>query len=173
MIVKIENLCEFKGDGSLRRREFWKPEVRVLGSEVAFEEGNIVYSICVVMRGSLWLDGVFVAKWAKEDPRSFATCLRSSPYYGELCVVLLSASPKYLENLEEIYRALYRPLVVFHKRGEGLYEVVNSAGLTSGELHSLLKVCSGPRGPEALKLAEMLIPTVKELALAWKALNSS
>jgi len=145
----------------------------VLGADAAFEEGNSVFSICVVMRGALWLDGVFVAKWVKGDLTSLAECLKASPYYGELTAIFLPSPLISSEDLEALWQRLKRPVALFSRESGNVYEAVKSIGLTDPDFQSLLKACSGPEGPEALRLARMLAPLVKELARAWKGLNLS
>jgi len=143
-----------------------KPEIRILGVEEALELGEDILTTCVVMRGSLQLDGVFVSLHRKGDPRSLALSLKTSPYFKELRVVMLSSKLLDQASLDEVYEVLRLPTMLLSHDGMK-WRLLRFKGLNTEEASSILSIASSDEGPEALRLARMLSPMVKELANSW------
>ena len=144
-----------------------KPEVRVLGAERAASIGGRQLAACVVMKGSLWLDAVFLVGYSDVD--SLAEALKSTPHYHELRFLALSSSITGASELPRLHGLLGLPVMLF-TRAEGGWRLVAYEGLSEVEVGEVLRVASGPEGPEALRLASAIAPIVRGLVEHWQPL---
>ena len=146
----------------------WKPEVRIVGVEAAGVRGDYQLCVCVVVRGSSWIDGSFTLWWRVSDVASLVRGIKSSPFYEELTAVVFSSSLPLRGRVHEVASSLEKPaLLVAGVEGS----LVECSGLSVEEAESLLRTCRGPFGVEALRLASLLAPLAKALYDAWKPLN--
>jgi len=141
-----------------------KPEVRVLGAERAASIGGLQLAACVVMKGSLWLDAVFLIGYGDVD--GLASAIKSTPHYHELRFLALSSSILGASDLPRLHGLLGLPAMLF-ARVEGGWRLVAYEGLSEAEVGEVLSVASGPEGPEALRLASAITPIVRGLLERW------
>lgn len=146
----------------------WKPELRILGIEAAVTCNGRQLCVCAVSRGPLLIDGSFVLWWDVNDVVSLAQGIKSSPFYKELAVAVVSNSLPLKGRTGEAALALSKPVLLIAGPG---HSVIECSGMSLEEAVRLLRMFQGPQGIEALRIASLLVPLARALYEAWKNLS--
>ena len=137
-----------------------------MGVDVAVTEGTSQLCACVVMRGSLWVDGAFVLIWRMNEVSSLAAEIKASRFYEELTAILLSSCLPLHGKLNYLSKLLRKPVLMVSADHE--HKLSEYSGLSVEEAEALLRTCRGPFGVEPIRLASSLAPLVRSLYEAWR-----